>query len=103
MRTLSAAAILAAILVVFPTGVRAGDRDDDHERARRALEAGEVVPLDQILQEVQTHYEGTVVEVELSEEEGRWVYEVELVASDGRLLQLRIDAKSKELLQEDGD
>ena len=31
------------------------------------------------------------------------MYEVELLAADGRLLKLRIDAKSKQLLPEDGD
>jgi uncharacterized membrane protein YkoI len=76
--------------------------DDDHERARRALEAGEIVPLDQILQEVQQRYPGTVVEVELEREDRRWVYEVELVAADGRLLKLRLDAGSRQLLREDG-
>lgn len=71
----------------------------DHERARRALEAGEIVPLDQILQEVQQRYDGTVVELELEREEGRWVYEIELLAPDGRLLRFCMDAKSKELLE----
>ncbi len=57
----------------------------------------------QILQEVQQRYPGTVVELELTPEGGRWVYELELLAPDGRLLKLRIDAKSKQLLQGDED
>jgi uncharacterized membrane protein YkoI len=96
-------AILAGILIHPATGVRAADRDHDQEQARRALEAGEIVPLDQILEEVQRRYAGTVVELELTPEDGRWVYEVELLAADGRLLTLRIDAKSKQLLQEADD
>jgi uncharacterized membrane protein YkoI len=103
MRILMCAVTVAGILAHSVTGVWAGDRDDDHERARRALEAGEIVPLDRILQQVQAHYQGTVVELELTQEDGRWVYEVELAASDGRLLQLRIDAKSTQLLHEDED
>jgi uncharacterized membrane protein YkoI len=98
-------AILAGILIHPATGIRAADRDrdHDHEQARRALEAGEILPLDQILQEVQQRYAGTVVELELTPEDGRWVYEVELLAADGRLLRLRIDAKSKQMLREADD
>jgi len=103
MRMLIAAAILAGTLLQLAAPVRADDRVEDHERARRALEAGEIAPLDQILEEVAAHHQGTVVEIELAQEDGRWVYEVELVAKDGRLLRLRIDAKSKQLLAEDDD
>ena len=41
--------------------------------------------------------------LELTPENGRWVYEVEVLAADGRLLKLRIDAKSKQVLQGDDD
>ena len=102
MRTLMCLAVLAAILIHPAGGIRAAD-DDDQERARRALEAGEILPLDQILQVVQQSYAGSVVELELHRQDGRWVYEVELLADDGRLLELRIDAKTRQLLQEDGD
>ncbi len=102
MQRLMCLAILASILI-YPAGTWADDRDHDQEQARRALEAGEILPLDEILQEVQQRYPGTVVELELTSEGGRWVYELELLAADGRLLRLRIDAKSKQLLPEEGD
>ena len=103
MRSLIHAVILAGILTDPVTGAWAADQEHDQEQARRALEAGEILPLDQILQEVQQRYPGTVVELELTPEGGRWVYELELLAPDGRLLKLRIDAKSKQLLQGDED
>lgn len=103
MRTWRAALVLVGSLVASSTGVGAADRGHDQEQARRALEAGEILPLDEILQELQQRYAGTVVELELDREDGRWVYEVELVAPDGRLLKLLIDAKSKQLLREAGD
>jgi uncharacterized membrane protein YkoI len=96
-------AVLAVMLLDPAAGIRADDRDPDQERARRALEAGEIVPLDQILHEVQQRYPGTVVELELTPEAGRWVYEVELLTPDGRLRELRIDAKSKRVLRGDDD
>ena len=105
MRTLICAVVVVGMLIAPMIGVRAADHDHGHdqERARRALEAGEIRPLDEILQEVHQRYPGTLVELELNQERGRWVYEVELLAPDGRLLKLRIDAKSKQLLQGDDD
>jgi hypothetical protein len=38
---------------------------DDHDRARQALEAGEVLPLRTILERVEREYPGQVVDVEL--------------------------------------
>jgi uncharacterized membrane protein YkoI len=96
-------AILAGILVHPAASIRAADRDHDQEQALRALEAGEILPLDAILNEVHQRYPGTVVELELTREDDRWVYEVELLADDGRLRKLRIDAKSKQLLAKDDD
>jgi uncharacterized membrane protein YkoI len=95
------AAILVLAMALWTTtgGARA---DDDHERARRALEAGEVVPLREILDVVERDFRGEIVEVELERETTRWIYEIRLLAPGGRLLQLEYDAHSKELVKARG-
>jgi uncharacterized membrane protein YkoI len=65
--------------------------DVDHERARKAFEAGEIVSLASILATVDRTQKGQVVEVELEREAGRWVYEVELLTPDGRVIELLYD------------
>lgn len=65
---------------------------DDHERARRAVEAGEILPLADILQTVERSMAGRVIEVELDREGGRWLYDLEIVSPDGQLHELEIDA-----------
>ncbi len=80
------------------TSVRA-DEPHDHDRARAALQAGEVLPLQQVLQAVQRRYPGEVLEVELERENGRWVYELKLLQDGGRLVRLHVDAKSAEVLK----
>ena len=47
MRSLIHAVILAGILTDPVAGVRAADQEHDQEQARRALEAGEILPLNQ--------------------------------------------------------
>lgn len=92
------AVVLAAGLVPS-TGV-AGE--PDHERARQALERGEVLPLRAILDKVARDYPGEVVEVELEREHGTWIYEIELIDADGRLVKLEIDAGSAAVLRVKG-
>ena len=71
----------------------------DHDRARAALVAGEVLPLTEVLQRVARQHPGQVLEVELEREDGRWVYEVKLLQAGGRLVKLELDAGSGEVLK----
>lgn len=71
----------------------------DHDRARAALKAGEVLPLQEVLEKVQRSHPGELLEVELERDNGRWVYELKLLQSGGRLLRLDVDAKTAAVLR----
>jgi len=87
-------ALSGALLVL---GSPVGMAGDDHERARQALEAGEVLPLRSILERVERDYPGQVVDVELEREhenrQGRWVYEIKVLRAGGALIKLKVDAR----------
>jgi uncharacterized membrane protein YkoI len=74
------------------------DRAHDHDRARAALESGRVVPLQRILDKVDEDFTGKMIQVELEEKGSHLFYEVKLLTDAGRLLELRYDARSMELL-----
>jgi hypothetical protein len=67
----------------------------DHDRARHALEAGEVLPLRTILDRVEREYPGQVLEVELERDGGRWAYEIRTLRSGGSLVKLKVDARGR--------
>lgn len=90
-------ALLLALAVVRPA---AGD--DDHERARRAVAAGEALPLAQLLAIVEGQFDGRLVEVELERDDGRLVYELELRTPQGHLIELTYDARTGALLETEG-
>jgi uncharacterized membrane protein YkoI len=77
--------------------------EDDHEIARRAVERGELLPLAKILSSVERTYPGRVLEVELEREKGRYLYEIEVLLPDGRVVELTYDGKSGELLESEVD
>jgi uncharacterized membrane protein YkoI len=82
--------LLLPLLLAVTRGAVAADLD--HEQARRAYEAGEIVSLARILDAVEHDHAGKVIEVELEREDGRWIYEVEVLTSDGRVVELDYDA-----------
>lgn len=84
-----AAALLGGML---PLGVSHGD-GRDHEKARRALEAGDILPLSKVLSIVERDYPGQVVEVEFEREDGVWVYELKVLQAGGRMVELEVDAR----------
>lgn len=74
----------------------------DHDRARAALQAGEILPLPVILERVRQAFAGDVLEVELETREGDWLYKVRLLTPDGQLLRLDLDAGTADLLSARG-
>ena len=66
----------------------------DHDRARQALEAGEILPLEKIIDEVNRNYSGHVMEVILEHEDDRWVYEIKQLRSGGLLVKIHVDASN---------
>lgn len=79
-------------------GARASDKLD-HERARAAVQAGQALPLPKLLERLQRTHPGRVLELELEREDGRWIYEVKLLQTNGQLLKLELDAGTGQVLQ----
>lgn len=72
--------------------------DSDQDRARAAVQAGQVLPLRTVLERLERDHPGQVLEVELEPVDDRWVYEVKLLQASGRLVKLELDATSGEVL-----
>ncbi|MEB5965406.1 PepSY domain-containing protein [Comamonas testosteroni] len=85
-----------AVLSLWPATSDAGD--NDHELARQALRQGQVLPLRTVLDLVEQQYPGQVIKVEFDREDGRFVYEIRLLQSDGKVVKLEIDAGSGKLI-----
>lgn len=97
---LGAVALAAVLGLMLPLAASADSKDADHDRARNALQAGEVMPLKSLLAQVERSHPGQVLEVELEQEHGQWVYEFKLLQANGRLLRLDLDARTGALLRE---
>jgi len=93
MKTILSMTVFAGVALLATT--EPGFADDpvaSPVRARAARAAGLIKPLDILLQTVESHYEGQVIEAELRETNGHWSYEFEVLPDDGRLFRVYLDA-----------
>lgn len=72
--------------------------DDDHDQAKRLMDAGDILPLKVILQKARKTHQGKVLEVELEKKKGIKIYEIELLTSDGQVIELKFNAHTGEHL-----
>lgn len=91
-------AFLCCLCLMALAPIRA-EEGRDHDRARAALKAGELLPLQDVLKRVQRSHPGEVLEVELERDGGRWVYELKVLQPGGLLLRLDVDGKTATILR----
>jgi uncharacterized membrane protein YkoI len=60
------------------------------------------LPLREILGRVEREAPGQVIEVELERAAGRWVYEIKLLARDGAIVELDVDARDGTVVRRKG-
>jgi uncharacterized membrane protein YkoI len=88
----------ALALALFGAGASLAGDTHDHDRARQALEAGEILPLRTILERVERDHPGQIMEVELERKDTGWIYEIKLLKTSGVLVKLKIDARNGAVL-----
>tara|TARA_R110001592_G_scaffold175466_5_gene414697 strand:- start:19591 stop:19935 length:345 start_codon:yes stop_codon:yes gene_type:complete len=73
---------------------------DDYEKAKELVDAGKILPLERILEELNKRSTGRVIEVELELKKGRLIYEIEQIDAHGLVREYIFDAADGHLLME---
>lgn len=94
---------LVFLLCFGLAGVAPTHADDDADRARAALERGEIRPLDDVLRAARTAVPGDVVAVDLKRNDGRWLYKLRILGPDGKRRTVKVEARTLKILDEDDD
>jgi uncharacterized membrane protein YkoI len=72
----------------------------DHDRARAAMERGEIKPLVDILALTRDRLHGQLIEIELEQIGERWVYEFEMIQPNGEVIEYYVDGGTGEFVDE---
>lgn len=91
----AAAALGAAVLLHVPD-TRA---DDDQAKARALSRSGQILSLEKIAGQAQVARAGKLIDIDLEQKRGVWIYEVEMLDDQGRVWELKLDARTGEVLE----
>jgi uncharacterized membrane protein YkoI len=71
------------------------------ERVRELVEHGEILPLEQILKRNEAGLGGRIIEIEIEQKRGVYIYEIKVLRPDGRSRKIKIDARTGVIVSED--
>ncbi|TXI44729.1 PepSY domain-containing protein [Methylophilus sp.] len=93
---------LLAVLLVLVYLPRA-DSGESASSASRLSAKGDILSLEKISQKAKSYKPGEILEVELEKKHGRYVYEVDILDAASQVWELKLDAKSGQLLKMEQD
>lgn len=83
-----------------PAGVWPDNKQQ--QRLYQQVQAGEVVSLEVILAYLRERYDGEIVEIELEDDDGMLVYEIEMIGPQGQRAEFEFAARTGELMSVEG-
>ena len=97
-------AAAAALVAAAPLAASDHDRDrTDQLAARAALARGEIVPIQRILASATAAVPGDVLKVALKRKPTGFRYDVKILAGNGRVREVEIDARTARVLEIEDD
>lgn len=90
---------LAGMLIMLAMPWQILQADQDADRARMLKQRGDILPLEQVIESAMAVKPGQILETELDEDDGRYVYELEILDERGQVWELELDASTAELLE----
>jgi uncharacterized membrane protein YkoI len=89
---------IALVALLLSPLAAAGDHEDDHERVHRLMRSGVILPLEKIIERQRATHHGRVLEAELEDSDGGYIYELEWLDDNGEVTKRRFDATTGEPL-----
>jgi len=93
--------LLCCLLGLWPGTLPLADESADKARQLRA--SGQILSLEKLLEVARKIKPGEILETELDKEAGRYVYEIDILDAQGRVWELKLDAKDGKLIELEKD
>lgn len=93
---------LATLALALLLSSGASARDISQNEVLELRRRGELLPFEQVIALVETRHPGAqILEVELEEDDGLYLYELEILTRDNRVRELELDARDGRILDDE--
>ncbi len=99
MKTSSTFLSLTGLLMMLLVPGQSLQADEDSDRARMLKQRGDILPLEQVIKAAMAVKSGQILETDLDQEAGRYIYELEILDDRGQVWELELDASTAELIE----
>lgn len=93
--------LFLALVVGTISGVLQAGDDVSSNQIRSMVKNGEILSLESILSQYSEKEYGKLLDLEVKREHQNMIYELEFLRSDGRVVELEIDARNGQLLEQE--
>lgn len=91
---------LLPLILLFSGGLTLAD---EHWRnLHKEVEAGRIKSLSSVLSDLEKDYIGQIIEVEFEQEDGRAIYEIEMIGPGGQVVEFEVDAINGKIIGIEG-
>lgn len=95
-KSLLVAGVISGLMLV---SVPAAAADVDYVQVRQLQKQGQILSFEKISEYARAAKPGDILETELELKKGRYIYEVEILDEQGVVWELKLDAKTGELIK----
>ena len=94
--------LLFPALVAGTISLQAGASEEvSQSEVRELVRAGEILPLQTILERLPAESYGRLLDLEVEREHGSIVYEFEFLRADGHIVEIKVDARDASVLEQE--
>lgn len=93
---------VGALIALLTASLRCAYADDHWRDLHRQVERGEIRPLSDIMDALSQNWRGEVIDVEMERDDGKVIYEIELLGPQGQVVEFEVDARTGEVLEIEG-
>jgi uncharacterized membrane protein YkoI len=93
---------LIALLMSLPLFVQA-DYNYDHNKAQQLLQSGQILPLQEILQQTQKTQPGSILDVQIESNGDEYFYIIKFLTVNSKVIEILYNAKTGEHLATEDD
>lgn len=94
---------LFLVVSLLGLAVSMSHADVSQSKARALLQSGQILSLERIHQKANLIQPGKIIESELEKKDMRYLYEIEVLDSKGVVWELKLDAKTGQLIKIEED